>query len=249
MCDHAQNDKGYHDSITTMIDIAEKWMNRTEDAVTSSDIDSFIDDPTPEQHVTKAFQALKTLVERLAGGRSLDDLYTTGRQCAMHVQQDENLQAWFRDFFRVVRRTLDEAGYVRSDECKRTRKELRVQWKRFFEDDADWKREWDAFKAELTAFENALDADKDLRRLRDAHLQLGQAVEKGLMEGGQAATTGLQAAMDQASWFWRDIFQVYMPKFLSFMKDVPIPRFVQLLSFRPFTEFLVGLSTSTKMSS
>ncbi|KAF9011677.1 hypothetical protein BDZ89DRAFT_963742 [Hymenopellis radicata] len=224
MCERAQKDKGYHDSITTMVNIVEKWLTRTEEAVTSSDIESLIYDPTPEQHVTKAFKALKTLAERLAGGKSLDDLYSKGRQCAVHVQNDEHLQAWFHEFFRVVRRTLDEAGYMRSDECNNTRKDLRVRWKRFFEGNTEWKRDWDCFKAEVSAFQNALDEDKDLRRLRDAHLQLGQAIEKRLIEGSQAATTGLQAAMDQASWFWRDIFQVYMPRFLSFMKDVPIPR-------------------------
>lgn len=156
----------------------------------------------------------------------MDDLYSQGRRCAIHIQNDKNLQKWFNEFFSAIRRTLDESGYVKSDEFKHTKKELRTRWKKFFEEDTQWKKDWDGFKRELLSFETALKEDKDLNKLKDAHAQLGQAIERGLVDTGDKAQTGLQAVMEQASWFWRDVFQVYIPQALNSMKDIPIPRSV-----------------------
>jgi len=44
------------------------------------------------------------------------------------------------------------------------------------------------------------------------------------VEAGEEAETGVQAVLERASWFWRDLFAVYAPRVLAMLKDVPIPR-------------------------
>jgi hypothetical protein len=63
---------------------------------------SFIHDPTAQQHVPNDLHCIATLIERLAGSKPLD------------VRQDKELKSWFDEFFKYVRKDLDEPGYAQS---------------------------------------------------------------------------------------------------------------------------------------
>ncbi|KAK0470635.1 hypothetical protein IW261DRAFT_1001355 [Armillaria novae-zelandiae] len=224
VCERAQSDEEYRSAVNTLLDTVEKWLSKTQEAITA-DLDVFIHDTTSDKHVSKALKQIQTLVERFANNRSLDDLLGKAKQCAIHVREDRDLQRWFQEFFQAIRKMVNDAGYMRSEELKQSKKDLRTRWKKFFVDESsDWKMDYDALRKELDAFELALSQDKDMKRLRDAHVQLGKAIEEGFAEDGLEAKTGLEAAMEQVSWFWRDTFQVYIPCALTFMKGIPIPR-------------------------
>lgn len=224
VCERAQNDEEYCSAVNTLLDTVEIWLSRTKE-MAAADLDAFIHDTKPDKHVSKALKQLQTLVERFANNRSLDDLLNKAKQCVIHVREDKDLQRWFQEFFQAIRKMVNDAGYMRSEELKQTKKDLRTRWKKFFVDESSgWKMDYEVFKKELNGFELALSQDKDMKRLRDAHVQLGKAIEEGLVETGSVAKTGLEAAMDEVSWFWRDIFQVYIPRALTVMKGVPIPR-------------------------
>lgn len=72
--------------------------------------------------------------------------------------------------------------------------------------------------------EGGLRSDADLSRLKGVHAKLGEDIERGLVEVGQEAKTGMQAAVEQATWFWQELFKVYIPRIVSTVGDVPIPR-------------------------
>ncbi|KAK0218812.1 hypothetical protein IW262DRAFT_1059096 [Armillaria fumosa] len=224
VCERAQHDEEYRSAVNTLLDNVEKWLSKTQEVATV-DLDTFIHDATSDKHLSKALKQLQTLVERFANDRSLDDLLCKAKQCAIHVREDSELQRWFQAFFQAIRKMVNDAGYMRGEELKKTKKDLRTRWKKFFVDESSgWKLDYDALRKELNAFELALSQDKDMKHLRDAHVQLGKAIEKGFAEAGSEAKMGLEVAMEQVSWFWRDIFQVYIPRALTFMKGVPIPR-------------------------
>ncbi|KAF5390079.1 hypothetical protein D9757_003755 [Collybiopsis confluens] len=229
MCERAQQDDEYHRSIDTLFSTLRKWITTGFNATTeaASSLDSFVEDPTPEKHITKALQAIETLVSRLAH-QDLSALVNTIRKCAVDVRDDQDLRTWFNDFFNHLHRDLDESGYVHSDEAKRVRKDLRTRWKEMLDQESDfgrsWKRDVAALKVQIKKFQDGIRGDEDLNRLRDAHLKLGDAIESGLLETGSQAQTGMQAIMEQVTWFWQDLFTVYLPKALSMMKGIPIPR-------------------------
>ncbi|KAK0187121.1 hypothetical protein F5146DRAFT_1105014 [Armillaria mellea] len=224
VCERAQNDEEYCSAVNTLLDTVEIWLSRTRETVTA-DLDAFIHDTMLDEHVSKALKQLQTLVERFANNQSLDDLLNKVKQCVIHVCEDQDLQRWFQEIFQAIRKMVNDAGYMRSEELKRTKKDLRMRWKNFLVDESsDWKTDYEVFKKELNDFELALSQDNDMERLRNAHVQLGKAIEEGLVEIGSVAKTGLEAAMDEVLWFWRDLFQVYIPRALTVMKGVPIPR-------------------------
>lgn len=212
----------------TIFDTIQKWLNKAIDTAEDADsLDTFIHDPTPEKHTVKALYALRTLAERLAGGTSLDTLFAHARTCAVDVRADADLRAWFVDFFANVRKSLDEPAYVRSATARHTRTELRDRWRALLAADSDAGRKWKGdvatLKRELRSVAASVRTDADLKRLREAHAQLGLDIEGA---AGEAGAVGLQAAMDQVSWFWQDLFKVYVPRMLGVLKDIPIPRYV-----------------------
>ena len=184
-------------------------------------LSSFIADPTPEQHIPKALALLRTLVERLANA-PLEPLIQKVRTCANSILKDAELKGWFDDFFSCARKNLSEPGYARSEEAESKRQELWMRWKTALEKDDKWRKAVDNVKIALQKLEADLKKDEDLNRVKEAHEKFGMDMEEGLAE----AETGMQAAIEKATWFWQDLFKVYVPRVLSKMRDVPVPRFV-----------------------
>ncbi|KZT08287.1 uncharacterized protein LAESUDRAFT_697852 [Laetiporus sulphureus 93-53] len=229
ICDRAQDDEEYHSAINTLFDIIHKWVHRSLDSAgdvnRSTSLDTFIDDPTPEKHLVNGIRGLRTVLERLAGGESLDDLFGTVRVCGVDIQKDEELRKWCDDFLAHLRKCIDEPGHVRSDEAKETQEQLREEWKELLDTDTEqgrkWKEDIRRLKEEANVFQSAIDQDKELKRVKRAHAKLGEDIEDSLLVAGSA---GLQATMDNAPWFWQDLFNVYLPKAVGMLKDIPIPR-------------------------
>jgi hypothetical protein len=103
--------------------------------------------------------------------------------------------------------------------------QLSERWKKLLNQDSDvgrkWKEDVRALRDELRDFQQAIARDADLQRVRKAHATFGKDMAQSVGIGGQI---GMQFALDQASWFWQDVFNVYAPRLLRVIKDVPIPR-------------------------
>jgi Family of unknown function (DUF5923) len=217
--------------MVTVFDTISKWLNKTVDTAAqvkqSTTLENFINDPTPEQHVLKAIRLMRTFIERLAGGKSLDDLFSKVGTCVVDVRADKDIKNWFNDFFTHVRRSLNQAGYARSDEASQAYSDLRRRWEVLQSPDFDvgkkWKKDITALQWEIRVFEERLKKDKDLSRVKNAHAKLGEQVQDHATKSG---SIGIQFAMDQAAWFWQDLFNVYAPHLLASLKDIPIPRYV-----------------------
>ncbi|KAJ3501731.1 hypothetical protein NLJ89_g9206 [Agrocybe chaxingu] len=223
--DRAQSDEDYRQALDTIFNVIHKRLDRTMDAASDPNVTlaSFIADPTPEQHIPKALTLMRVLIERLAG-TELEPLFQCARGCSNTIVRDDELKAWFDDFVRTTRKNLAEPGYARSDEAQSKRRELRVRWRTLLEKDEKWRAAVDNVKVELGKIDEGLRNDEDLNRLKASHQKLGDDLERGLTEVGKEAQTGMQAAIEQATWFWQDLFKVYIPRVLSKMRDLPIPR-------------------------
>jgi len=229
VCDRAQDDQEYHSAINTLFDIADKWINRSLDSAgdvnRATSLEAFINDPTPDKHLITGIRGLRTVLERLAGGKSLDDLFGALRVCGVDIKQDNDLREWSDALLTHLRKSVDERGYVRSDEARQESERLRTRWKELLDADSDtgrkWKEDVGQLKQEAAAFQRAVDHDEELRKVRRAHAKLGEDLEESLLVAG---SSGLQATMEKAPWFWQDVFNVYLPKAVGMLKDIPIPR-------------------------
>ncbi|KAF8170753.1 hypothetical protein K438DRAFT_1613635 [Mycena galopus ATCC 62051] len=227
-CERAQTDPAYRSSLSTLFDTLHKWVSKAFDTALdqSFTLDTIIEDASPEQHIHKALNELKILADRFAQPKSsVDDVLLKAQRFASALHGDSvEVKAWVDKFFGHAHRSLEDPEYPRSQEARAVRRDLRKRARTLLDANTDAGRTWTELKETAQTFGAALVADEDVQRLRAAHAQLGEDVERGLVEAGEQAETGVQAVLERAAWFWRDLFAVYAPRALSMLKDIPIPR-------------------------
>lgn len=190
-----------------------------------------MNDPTPEKHLIKGLRTIRTLVENLAGGKSLDDLFSALSTCVIDIRNDPNLQKWVSDFLKYSKKNLQSVGKASADEDQETmraKKDLQKRWKEMTNTESGgsgqkWSKDVEVLKKEVKAFEARLGEDKELGRVRKAHEKFAMDLEEMMIN---AAGTGMQLALDQASWMWQDLFNVYLPRAMNMVQSIPIPRYV-----------------------
>ncbi|KAJ6510455.1 hypothetical protein C8R45DRAFT_1160962 [Mycena sanguinolenta] len=227
-CERAQTDRAYRSSLTTLFKTLHKWVTKAFDTAMdqSFTLDTIVEDTTPEQHIHKALNEIKTLLDRFAQpNSSVDDLLRQMQRFVSAVRGDSvEVKTWVDKFFEHAHRSLGDPEYPRSEHARTARRDLRKRAQTLLDPNTDAGRTWTQLKETAQAFGASLAADEDVKRLRVAHARLGEDVERGLVEAGEEAETGVQAVLERASWFWRDLFAVYAPRMLSMLKDLPIPR-------------------------
>ncbi|KIL60426.1 hypothetical protein M378DRAFT_187786 [Amanita muscaria Koide BX008] len=221
--ERAQNDPAFKQSLNTVFDVIQRRLNQTLDAAADPNVtlESFIQDPTEEKHVHNALKQLCVLLERFAH-QPFQPLFDDVCTLVQSITSDEGLRQWFNDFFDLARKNLGEPGYAQSEESRKAREKLGNRWNELLEGNLKFKSEVDQLKKDFESIQQGIDSDKDLIRLRAAHEQLSRDIQRGLSDVG--AEGGIQGAIEQATWFWQDLFRVYMPRVLASLKDVPIPR-------------------------
>lgn len=225
IAERAQNDENYKQALDTIFTIIQKRLNASLNAAAdpSATVSNFIADTTPEKHIPKAVDLLRMFIERLSG-TSLDPAVGKFRTITASIMRDPELKSWFDDALGFVRHVLTDADFVGSDQAAEERKHLRIRWRTFLEKDEKWKGDIDLLKDEWSKVETGIRNDQDLARINKAQSSLTQHLQDGLERVGEEAQGKLEAAMEQATWFWQDLFKVYLPKAISKMRDLPIPR-------------------------
>uniref|UniRef100_D8Q4R6 Uncharacterized protein n=1 Tax=Schizophyllum commune (strain H4-8 / FGSC 9210) TaxID=578458 RepID=D8Q4R6_SCHCM len=188
----AQNDPQYHEALSTIFDLTRRWYSKTVDTAKSDLLETFVDDPTGR--IPSSIRQIRTFLERLAGGKSLNDLLAAVRRCANDIHNDPELHKFVDDYLSYVQHSLDDVEFRRK-----------------------WVNDLNGVKAELNEIGDRIRADQDVRKLVEAHARLGRDL-------AEAQTDVTTSSLTQASWIWQDILNVYLPRVFGLLKDIPIPR-------------------------
>jgi hypothetical protein len=224
----AQSDPEYRQALDTLFSILQSRLHAALDTADPTKdnknitLSTFINDSSAEQHIPKGITLLRTFFERLAG-MSLNSVIDSVRNAMAEVLQDERLRVWFDEFFAYTRKTLEDVHYAHSDEAKAKRKDLRERWKKLNSADENpkWHQLVEKVKTEWMAFEKGIKEDADLRAINEAQSKLAEDLKTGLTEQVGGA---VEQALEEVTWFWQDLFKVYLPNILAQWKEVPIPR-------------------------
>ena len=229
MKERAKEDPEYRRSLDALFNLIRKWLKAAgdvaADAAQSASLESFIKDPTPEKHLICAIRYMARLAQNIAGGKSLEDLYSALRVCVIDIRSDPDLQQWTDEYLSFAQRALEQVGDNDPEEISNTRQHLYSRWKELTELDSDtrrpWKENFAALRREVYEFQERVEQDKDMQAVRSAHVQFGRDLEETLID---TTVVGLQAAISGTSWLWTDLFNVYLPRFVGMLKSIPIPR-------------------------
>ncbi|KAH6902617.1 hypothetical protein BKA70DRAFT_1434941 [Coprinopsis sp. MPI-PUGE-AT-0042] len=220
--ERAQKDEQYRQALDTIFTILQTRLNQTMDAAADPGLTLSNSSTTPPPNSTSPSLHFRT--------------------ATASVMRDQDLRTWFDDSFAYGRKILAEPGFSDSKASKQQRRELRVRWRTFMEKDDKWKQQIEALKAEWEKIDQGIANDEDVKRIQQSHSNLFSDLEETAKVAGKEAVNkvgeGLQqvgaevkenqstieAAMEQATWFWQDLFKVYIPRAMSKMKDIPIPR-------------------------
>ncbi|CAK7236885.1 hypothetical protein SBRCBS47491_009788 [Sporothrix bragantina] len=106
-----QQHPDYQQAIQTLLDLAERYNKHAKAVVADSN-------GTAKQtrgRLSDAEADLKTLIERFANGTSTDNLWQSINEMYRMADNDDELQSWFSNVNRYIRRCLQEQGYVLED--------------------------------------------------------------------------------------------------------------------------------------
>ncbi|KAH9913530.1 uncharacterized protein B0H18DRAFT_1097329 [Fomitopsis serialis] len=211
ICDRAQEDEQYHSAVSTLFDVAHKWIHRSLDSAgdvnRDTSLEAFINDPTPEQHLLQGIRGLRAVLERLAGGKSLDGLFGAVRVCGVDVQQDESIRSWCDSALEHARKCVDEQGTCgarrRRSGARRCGGGARARGQGLERDGSGRRR--GGVRREAAEFEQAMERDEELRK-----------------EASSCGQRGLADTHGEGAVVWQDLFNFYLPKAVGMLKDIPI---------------------------
>jgi hypothetical protein len=227
IAERAQNDPEYRRAIDTLFSIYDKYKNRSIDRAqrvqdpNNNEIEEELADILGGGEVPSALKNIRVLVERFAGGKSLQDVFSAAAACGADLREDQEVRRAVDDYEAFIRKSMDEPGYIESDEYRQRRRELRQQWERLQSRDTDAGRKWNQdvqrLQQESREFNEAVAKDGSIQRLKNAHIKLAKHI------ASLAPTVG-KFAIGQASWVWSDLSDVVLPRVFAMLKEIPLPR-------------------------
>jgi hypothetical protein len=221
-----QNDPEYNGALSTIFDVLGKWMTKPLDLADSApdkaneiSKDNIIDDPNGQ--LTEALRQLNTVLERLAGGKSTQNLRDAFRTVRDDIRGNSEVRKLVSDANAFVHRGLEDSQFAQSDEFDTQKEDLMNRWRALLNaetpESQKLKADTQALQTELDAFQQATQNDAALNRLRVSMEKFGKDLAKAAADGAVLSQTSIP-------WIWKDMLNVYLPLALDYVKGIPIPR-------------------------
>lgn len=215
---HIQKDPSYNKAFNQLFGLARKYYKKTGEAIQetaqSADVDG---DLYGNEHSQKAIESFKKFIENTAGGKSTDPLVETARKVLDDIKGDERLKSYLDDVEKFISKLLEDPDYATSKAPKRDGGKLYDRGQELLQENADWKKDASALQKELESFGKAIADDKESKAIAQAFEKLGKDTK-------DTAKLGVQMFKGQAGAFYRDAINVVLPRILSLIKEIPIPR-------------------------
>ncbi|GAA5865650.1 hypothetical protein JCM8547_007676, partial [Rhodosporidiobolus lusitaniae] len=133
------------------------------------------------------------------------------------IKADERVQQVWKEFDLLIQRSIDEPSYATSSKASRRFENIYDRARAIVDSNADWKRDANAFATETQKLLDHAANDKALVAVGDAFEDLGDSL-------ALFGKTGYNLIGVNAGDFWHDISSVFLPRLLSTLKQVPLPR-------------------------
>ncbi|KAH8992986.1 hypothetical protein EDB92DRAFT_520703 [Lactarius akahatsu] len=154
---------------------------------------------------------IRTLLERIANGKSMDIIIDAINALIDNARTDEEFRRWFQSVGAYSRKVLLEPGYVLEPKCNSEGREVRDSGRRFY--DEKYKSQFDHLFDSIGTWFSAMGEDPLNKRFGDDWARLTHDLLFD-REGGLKFKPDL----------WMDIRKVILPAIVDRVGHVPIPR-------------------------
>jgi len=231
----AQGDPKYKSSIQTIVTLCEKYAHitaQTTDAAVSA-AQSAVTDSTvqpsasvnpiieTDPHLKRLLRDIRTLLERFAGGHSLSPLADSMKQFLVHLSDDDSsgVSDLLRDAKVWLNKALETPGWLTTRPARAELDGLYGRVKTILDAKPPWRAHLHDASAEASAFSNDLKHDAATQQLLGAIDALGAHTRALGVES--VRSTGWKQIRGE---LWRDAIGWLLPRVLSVLKAVPLPR-------------------------
>lgn len=248
--DSVERDPDFKSALNGLYAIANKWADIVQDVAEKAKEQTDIDVDSPEaeanEDLREAFEQLKQILETFAG-RSLEPVQESISGLLEHAKQiyedeaskeSKELREFIDDVKAFIDRALNENGFVQTNRSNRMASDLYDRAQRLF--NATGKQankqlsklrdDFDETLDEMSTFVKGLEEDAELRELAQRFEKLGSDVnfidfERLTVNGPvQGLINLLSDLRNQAGGLVRDTVEVLIPRLISEIQSIPLPR-------------------------
>ncbi|KIM26634.1 hypothetical protein M408DRAFT_25337 [Serendipita vermifera MAFF 305830] len=206
-----QSHPAYQEAISWLLSTVEAYFNQAKGVGTAQGKTAkglFANDPVLQQ----AWSELRVLLERFAGGRSLDPTFDAIDKLWTDAKEDEAFRAWWKRADSFVRKTLLEPGFILAPQFNTQSQEIfHDQAKEFF--DVRYRPHRELLVNSAKDWVDGWAQDPVNKKLADQWAGLLKDLLLG--ENGNIAWKG---------GLWKDVRQVIVPTLVEQVGYIPIPR-------------------------
>ncbi|GAA5926641.1 hypothetical protein JCM1841_003190 [Sporobolomyces salmonicolor] len=213
-----QSQPEYSEAVNTLSHLARKYFELSKESLvdaaqaSTAKLDG---DLEPNAEAQNAVSLLRQIVESFTG--SLEPALQTGDKLYNHVKGDERIQQCWKEFDQLVERCINDPGYITTSKASRRFDTIYDRAREIVESNAEWKRDANAFITETQKLLSHAANDKALLAVGDACEKLGESL-------ADFAHTGVNLVGVDGGDLWKDVSQVFLPRLLGALKQVPLPR-------------------------
>ncbi|GLB36910.1 putative protein of unknown function (DUF4449) [Lyophyllum shimeji] len=159
----------------------------------------------------QALSELRTLLERFANGKSMDDILDAFGALADDARRDKELRDWFGAVDGYIRKVLLEPGYVVEPQCNDEANRLREDGRKFYDD--KYKEHFDRLFDTTGDWFRAMGEDPINKRFGEDWARL----TKDLLFDSEGS-------LKFKPELWNDVRKVILPQVVDKVGYIPIPR-------------------------
>ncbi|KEF55668.1 uncharacterized protein A1O9_08418 [Exophiala aquamarina CBS 119918] len=204
-----QGHSDYQQAIDTLLSLAETYGGHATDVTTQSK--GTVKGAHTDDSLKSAEANLKILIERFANSTSTDDFFDALNQIYRDADRDPELKNWFKSANRLLRKTLQEQGYILQDTATDEWNRLVDQGRFLFRD--RYRDHTDRILDELKFLADQFDQDPQNKAF-------GDAVQKLFLDLGND-DNGKPTFKPHLV---KDLTEVILPAIFENTRYVPIPR-------------------------
>ncbi|GAA5973038.1 hypothetical protein JCM11641_000376 [Rhodosporidiobolus odoratus] len=214
-----QSKPEYSDAINTLYGLGRKYFNLTKDELQKAAQESSAKlkdvEANPNEEAKTAVSLLRQIIESFTG--PLDDALKAADAVYKDIESDERFKQVWKEFDLLVDRALNDPGYITSNKASRRFENIYDRARAIVDSNADWKRDANTFIDESNKLLTRASNDKALLAVSDAFEDLGDSL--ALFGKTSYHLTGVDSGD-----LWRDISSVWIPRILSTLHRVGLPR-------------------------
>jgi len=174
-----------------------------------------------DEHFTMALQRGREIIQAFAGGKSLDSVRDALAEVIGDVENDPDLNNFWEDVADFFKKMIKEPGYATTDAADAEAHELFDRSKYLLETKTDaYRPHIEKLFNSVNAYTTAIQNNKGNKRVVEASKKVWNDLVVPDRYGGAGTVGGYRFRTRVV----RDMFDILLPKLISEIKYIPLPR-------------------------